>query len=369
MITIRRYNTETFLKTLAACMLACASTAVHAQSSVTFYGIADAGIVVEDGGANGRITKVTSGVGAASRFGFRGVEDLGGGTAAFFTLEAGAKIDTGEIDAAGTIFNRQALVGLRGGFGAVALGRQYTPYHTAMVTIVDPFTTGYAGSAKSLFPHNGTNIRTSNTISYATPKKNGFDAELAYSTGEQGDASLGRQFGGAVGYADGPLAVRLVYNNKNTDVAASGATPAVDRTLGRNYLLGASYNLGWLKLHGGFSVDKGDNAAPLINPNNPYGGARPTPSTDGRSILIGISAPVKGGTLMASVLHKDDRTAFNQDANAWGIGYLYALSKRTGLYAAYGHVDNRNGAGYTIANNTESGSGDTGYNLGLRHSF
>ena len=122
-------------------------------------------------------------------------------------------------------------------------------------------------------------------------------------------------------------------------------------------------------LHSGISSDKGDIAAPLINANNPYGGVRPTPSTDGRSYLLGISAPVMGGTLLASVLHKDDRTRFNQDANAWGIGYLYALSKRTGLYAAYGHVDNRNGAGYTVANNTESGSGDTAYNLGVRHSF
>lgn len=357
------------MKKIAALMLVMGSTAAHAQTSVTFYGIADAGIVVEDGGSAGRITKVTSGVGAASRFGFRGVEDFGNGVSAYFTLEGGAKIDTGEIDAAGTIFNRQALVGLRGSFGAIALGRQYTPYHTAMVSIVDPFSTGYAGSAKSLFPHNGTNIRTSNTITYATPKKNGFDGELAYSTGEQSRSAAGRQFGGAVGYAAGPLAVRLVYNNKNTDVAASGSTPAVDRSLGRNILLGASYNAGWIKLHGGYGIDKGDGAAPLINANNPYGGVRPTPSTDGRSYLLGISAPVKGGTLMASVLHKNDRTAFNQDANAWGIGYLYALSKRTGLYAAYGHVDNRNGAGYTIANNTESGSGDTSYNLGMRHSF
>ena len=357
------------MKTAAALVLLLGAGTAHAQTSVAFYGLVDAAIVVEDGGTAGRVTKVTSGAAAASRFGLRGVEELGDGMAAFFTLEGGTKIDTGEIDAAGTIFNRQAYVGLRTKLGSVALGRQYTPYHTAMVSIVDPFNTGYAGSAKSLFPHNGTNIRTSNTITYATPKKNGFDGELAYSVGEQSRSAAGRQFGGAIGYAAGPLAVRLVYNNKNTDVAATGATPAVDRSIGRNILLAASYNAGWIKLHSGISSDKGDNAAPLNNPNNPYGGVRPTPSTDGRSYLLGISAPVMGGTLLASVLHKDDRTRFNQDANAWGIGYLYALSKRTGLYAAYGHIDNRNGAGYTVANNTESGSGDTAYNLGVRHSF
>jgi hypothetical protein len=61
---------------------------------------------------------------------------------------------------------------------------------------------------------------------------------------------------------------------------------------------------------------------------------------------------------MSSVMHKHDRTHFNQDAGSIGIGYLHA---------AYGHIRNRNGAGYTIANNTEAGTGSTGYNLGIRH--
>jgi len=68
-------------------------------------------------------------------------------------------------------------------------------------------------------------------------------------------------------------------------------------------------------------------------------------------------------------MYKNDRTAFDQDAGAVGLGYLYPLSKRTELYAAYGHIRNHNGAGYTVANNSESGSGSTAYNLGIRHSF
>jgi predicted porin len=68
-------------------------------------------------------------------------------------------------------------------------------------------------------------------------------------------------------------------------------------------------------------------------------------------------------------MHKDDRSSFNQDASSWGIGYLYALSKRSNLYAAYGHINNKNGAGYTVANNTEAGTGNSGYNLGIRHTF
>ena len=72
---------------------------------------------------------------------------------------------------------------------------------------------------------------------------------------------------------------------------------------------------------------------------------------------------------MMSTMRKDDRTAFDQDDTSWGVGYLYALSKRTGLYAAYAHVRNRNGAGYTVANNNDAGTGSTGYNLGIRHAF
>jgi predicted porin len=142
------------LKNTAAMILAFGSAVAHAQSSVTIYGIADAAIVGERGGSAGNVTKVTSGAASASRLGFRGTEALGDGLSAFFTLETGAKIDTGEVDAASTIFNRQALVGLKGKFGQVALGRQYTPYHTTLV-ILDLFGTGYAGTSKNLFPDSG----------------------------------------------------------------------------------------------------------------------------------------------------------------------------------------------------------------------
>jgi predicted porin len=289
-----------------------AGAGAHAQTNVTIYGIADAAFVGESGSSAGHQTKLTSGAASASRIGFRGAEDLGDGVSAFFTLETGVKIDTGEVDAANTIFNRQAFVGLKTKAGAVALGRQYTPYHLTLTSVADPFGTGYAGTAKNLFPDNGTNVRASNTVTYTSPTVHGAHAELAYSAGEQAALAAGRQFGGALDYAQGPLRVRLAYNSKNTDVAATG----VNHDLGRNILLGANYDLKWIKLYGAFGVDKGFNSATLGNANNPYGGVKPTPSTDGREILLGFSAPVGPGTLMFSTQHKDDRTQFNQ---RWGI--------------------------------------------------
>jgi predicted porin len=342
--------------------------AAHAQSNVTIYGIADAAIVGERGGV-AAMDKITSGAASASRIGFKGDEQLGDDMSAFFTLETGAKIDTGELDATNTIFNRQAFVGLKGNFGAVSLGRQYTAYHSMLVSVVDPFGTGYAGTSKNLFPDWGSNVRTSNTIRYATPVVQGVDAETFYSAGEQSEISAGRQYGGAIGYANGPLTLRVAYNAKNSDVVGTATAAAVNHDIGRNTLIGAKYKLGWVTFSAGYEIDKGYNSAPLGNTNNNYGGVKPTASTDGRDTLLGLSALVGPGTLMFSVMHKTDRTSFDQDASSAGIGYLYNLSKRTGLYVAYAHIWNQNGAGYTVANNTESGSGSTGYNLGIRHTF
>ncbi|MEW7849155.1 porin [Massilia aurea] len=341
---------------------------VQAQTTLGLYGIVDAGIVGERGGT-ASTTKVTSGAAAASRIGIKGNEELGDGMAAFFILESGVRIDTGELDAQNTLFNRQALVGLKTRVGSVTVGRQYTPWHATLAAVADPFATGYAGTSKNLFPDSGSNVRTSNTVMVASPVIGGVSADLAYSAGERSiDSAAGRQYGGSVGYAAGPLVVRLAYNNRNTDLPAVAGEAAAWAT-GRNTLLAATYVVKGVKLHAGYGIDKGYNAAPIPNANNPFGGVKPTASTDGRSALLGATAPLGGGTLLFSVMHKDDKTAFNQDASAWGVGYLYHLSRRTGLYAAYAHVNNKNGAGYTVNNNSETGSGDTGYNLGLRHTF
>jgi predicted porin len=356
---------------LAAAVMALGAGAASAQSNVSIYGIVDAGYVRESGGAIGTVNKITSGVASASRIGFKGTEDLGSGITALFTLETGFRVDTGEVDVSGTIFNRQAFVGLKSNTaGMLTIGRQYTSWHNALAQVGDPFATGMAGTARNLFPDYGANIRASNTVLYTSPGYQGFTGEIAWSPGEQGGSnSAGRQFGGGIGYAAGPLAVRLAYNNRNQDVAPGPGITAVDRGVATNTLLVASYDFDVVKAHFAFGRERGFNSSPMGNTSNPFGGVRPTPSTDSNDWLIGITAPAGPGTFLASYQRKNDRSSFNQDANAWGIGYVYPVSKRTNFYAAYGSIDNKNGAGYTVANNTEVGSGDKGFNLGVRHSF
>ena len=51
-------------------------------------------------------------------------------------------------------------------FGALTVGRQYTPYYLALSTVGDPFAAGMLGTAKNLFPTAGVNTHTSNTLYY-----------------------------------------------------------------------------------------------------------------------------------------------------------------------------------------------------------
>lgn len=355
---------------IAAVTALCTAAPLWAQSQVTVYGVADIGLVGERGGRAGNVSKITSGPASASRIGFKGSEDLGGGLSAFFILEAGYSVDTGAFASNNVLFNRQALVGLKNRAGSLTVGRQTTPYHNTLVAVADPFGTGYAGTIKNAFPDWATNARTNNTVMYASPSWHGFSGDVAYAAGEQpGDSTAGRQMGASFGYSNGPLTIRFAYNNRNADTAATLDAPAVQRGTATNKLLAANYNAGFARFYVAVGTDKGWGAAPLGNNNNPYGGVQPVASTDGREALLGLTMPLAHGTLMASVMRKDDRTRYQQDARTWGVGYVYPLSPRTSIYTAYGSISNRNGAGYTVANNSEAGSGDRAYNVGVRHQF
>jgi predicted porin len=358
--------------TLAALLIGAFSASAQAQSNVTIYGLVDAGLVKESGGVAGSVTKITSGIGSQSRLGFRGVEDLGNGLSAVFALETGLKVDDGTLDnTASALFNRQAYVGLKSkDLGTFTLGRQYTMLYNAMSQVADPFGAGYAGSIKNLFPTAGANTRVSNAMVYASPVTSGFSAEALYALGEQaGSSTAGRQFGFGLNYAQGPLNARLVYNNRNQDTAAVGTTPAKIQDKAKNTLLAVNYDFTVVKAFFGYGVDKGLNSAP-IPVANAYGfKVAPKASIDSTDLLLGVSVPAGTGNVLASYIRKDDKTIGNQDASQIALGYIYPLSKRTSTYVAYARIKNKNGAGYTVGNNNEAGSGDKAFNLGIRHTF
>lgn len=346
-------------KALLAIALGSLAGYAAAQSNVVMYGIVDAGVVVEDGGAVGRVTKLTGGVENGSRLGFRGTEDLGDGLKAVFVLEMGFNLDTGTSAQGGTLFGRQALVGLQGKAGAVTLGRQYTPMFLTLSSI-DPFyASNLAGSAANLMSNAA--IRMNNTVKYASPTVNGFSAELAYGFGETaGDSRHGRQIGASGAYVNGPFSVRAAYANINNIPVAPAP---INR--GKTSLLGATYDFGPAKVALAYAMNKG-----TVNINNTV---NPDRNADNRDLMLGVSVPLGVHTLRASYIDKKDKAGTNRGASQWGVGYDYYLSKRTNLYLAYAHIGNDAPLGatgfYTVGNAAEVGSGNRGTNAGLRHTF
>ena len=352
----------------AAVLLATAAIAgnVHAQSAVTVYGLLDVAVVQEGGGIAGSVSKLSSGVGAGSRLGFKGKEELGNGWSALFLLENGFQADNGAMGQGGLLFGRQAYVGVQSPYGTLLLGRQYTPEYLVKV-FADPFGSGYVADSKNIIATSGNAFsRMDNTLKYQSPGMAGVNVELVAAPGEvSGDSTAGRQFGGSLAYTAGPLQLRAGYHNRNNDTATLKNTDNA-----RNAVLAAVYDFGVAKAHLLYGSNHGLNSSSLRNAANPFGRASvPVASTDSRDVLLGLTVPFGPHALLASYLRKDDRTARRQDASQVAIGYRYALSKRTSLYAVYARIDNRNGASYTVGNSIEAGSGDRAASAGISHAF
>jgi predicted porin len=318
------------------------SSVAQAQtpSSVMIYGVADAGIVAERGGGAGNLQTVSSGVASGSRIGFKGKEDLGGGTSAFFVLENGYNMDSGAAGQGGLLFGRQAYVGLSGAAGSVSFGRQYSPYYKATRDIVDPFCIGMAGNAQNIF---AANARVDNSVEYLTPKVSGFSADVIYGMGEAaGDSARNRSIGAAASYDVGPLSLVLAHHRRNDAAGLSHS---------RNTMLGGRYRFGVAVGHAAYSRN------------------RDLSGNGSKDALLALSVTAGGGKIIASLIeHRGDAGAAARARQA-AIGYVHSLSRRTDWYTSYGHIVDRNGATFKVGNATDAGSGTTGMNLGVRHVF
>ncbi|MES2160940.1 MAG: porin [Pseudomonadota bacterium] len=325
---------------MSALALGLVSPVAQAQSSVTVYGVADAGLVLERGGAAGNLQNISSGVGSGSRIGFKGKEDLGGGMSAGFVLENGFTIDTGAAGQGGLLFGRQAYVCLSGKAGAVSMGRQYMPYYKALRDVADPFVTGFAGNAQNVF---FPSTRVDNSVEYITPRYNGFSADVMYGFGETaGDSAKNRSIGGSASYDNGPLSLVLAHHQRDNALATAHT---------RYTMLAGRYRVDGVTGHAAYSRNQD-----LLGVTS-------------RDALLGVSVAAGAGKFLASYIdHRDDSAAHQRSRQA-AIGYLYPLSVRTDLYTAYGRILNRNGANFHVGTATDTGTGTAGFNLGVRHVF
>lgn len=328
--------------------VASAQAQVAPASSVTIFGTLDMAVAHLTGPVASRTGLSNSGANI-SRIGFRGTEDLGGGLAAGFWLEAGLDPDTGTGKANGGLsFNRRSTVSLQGNFGEVRLGRDDSV--SFLNTLVfDPFRANGVGATMA-FVMNGAPIQISNAVSYLTPQNlGGFYGQAQIAFGEQPSGSgskLGDYTGLRAGYQQGPLHAaaavgKLKGANADADVTASNFAAAYDFGMVRPVLLWASEKTNVRKV---------------------------------TAIQLGATAPLGSGELRATVGHYDTANS-NANWNKFSLGYGYNLSKRTQIYGSYGRVSNKDGAqrainllGLGTAGTTLGGS-STGYEVGLRHFF
>ncbi|SFU26571.1 porin [Paraburkholderia aspalathi] len=225
-------ETRKMIAPLCCTALGMLSSTVHAQSSVTLYGLIDEGIVYQSntGGANGgkRIfLDSTSGL-TGSRWGLKGDEDLGSGLHAIFTLESGVNLNSGALAQGGDLFGRQIFVGLKSDqAGSLTFGRQYD-----MVFYFIAFLRNSGAIGTSLFAPPGDlantadSVRVNNAIRYMSPTYRGFSYGAEYSVGgAPGNTTANSGYSLGAKYEGGPLSIGAAFQyfkNPTSSTAGSG---------------------------------------------------------------------------------------------------------------------------------------------------
>lgn len=336
-------NTKKLIKPALAAALAAGACSAWAQSSVNLYGIVDAAVERASTGSGVSATRLVSGQGSASRLGFRGTEDLGGGLRAIFNLEAAVNVDngTGGSVGGGLMFNRQSWVGLGGNWGQVTFGRQFRPEARAVFGM-DPFDAGSVASPPNTYAN--TVFRSDNAIVYESPRMAGFVGRVMYAFGERAGGVSGAldDVGASLQYYNGPLYLAYGYDSMRN-------ATATDRRKWNSF--GGSYDFGVVKLYGALRNRK-EGVANL----------------DEHNYWIGVGVPIGALTLQATVGRVNDKTALNRDAKGYSFGAEYLLSKRTDVYMRYAKLRNDNGATFGLDNGV-NGPSPSSLVAGIRHRF
>ncbi|WP_031360683.1 porin [Caballeronia sordidicola] len=218
---------------LALAALGTFAGVAHAQSSVTLYGIVDAGFAYNNNSGGHKLYETSAGNLQGDRWGLRGTEDLGGGLKALFVLENGFNAFSGKLGQGGDEFGRQAYVGLSSQFGTVTLGRQYDSVvdYTGAFEVGSQWASFYAAHPGDLDNLNNSN-RVNNSIKYASANYSGITFGGLYSLGGvAGQFNRNQIFSGGIGYSQGPLQLGAGYLNvKNPNFSFFGNTASASAT-------------------------------------------------------------------------------------------------------------------------------------------
>ncbi len=384
------------LKNIAIASLPLCSGAAFAQSSVTLYGVADVNVeyvnhlgVVPTAfnqfnrGPSHDVVRMTSGGLSGSRWGLRGVEDLGSGLKSVFVLESGFNLETGTSQQSGRLFGRQAFVGLQSSYGQVSFGRQYTSMFE-MLANYSP--TAYATQYEPIILQSGPNFREDNTIKYsgqfgpvkaiahwsfgvgvALPATVGIATPIGGNGEVPGQFRRDSAYGAAVAYETGPIGVTIGYDQWNPTIGNSSGTV-------RKAVVGASYSYGPAKIMGGYRWGRNTNAADVLFQRDDF-------------YWIGAIyqvSPAVGLTLEYNYDNVKSLFGNTQVANPWQIAFVanYAFSKRTDVYVTTAFAKNAGlmleslatvyANSLSLGNSYALGNGQStmiGAAVGLRHKF
>lgn len=408
-----------------------ASFGAQAQSTVTIYGLVDAGYNRVSGLRQGTANTIASGIMEGTRFGLRGSEDIGGGYKGIFTLESRVEADTGSlsnrpnsglqlpdrvstsvlastaglplslaartgvvgavnntlatsafgVNLAGNLFDRQAYGGLVTPFGAVTLGRQYTPGYLAQASFDASLTQSSLAAGQVASLPAAFDIRLSNTVQYGIQAA-GVTAALMYGAGEvAGNSAAGRFYGGMVLYKTPAFAVGFGHNQKKNELGQKSLT---------NNVVGANVTIGPGALYGMYATIQDDNPSGLSS----IAGAVTTATgsaavgaafqsayntafqQDANLMHVGYRMILGANTIVVAYNRLDDKRAVNADTDSYGVTYTYALSKRTNLNAVLTRFNNKGagqvapgGNGFLGGVTAAAGTDSSNIALGIRHMF
>jgi len=361
-------------KSLIALAVISATGSAYAQSSVSIYGILDGGYnQVTTTTATGDVKVRASGGNAAgawasNRLGFRGTEDLGGGTTANFVYELG--MNAGTDGALTTSAARLSHISLANkDLGEVKVGRQYNPIFLTSVSL-DAGRANNVAFGRVLYGQIAT-TRSSGGINYTSPNFNGFVVNAIVGQNETDSTTLlgvtttaadsASSMGGSISYTLGDLNLQAALHQTNLKNPAATATTAATAGDKDETLFGGTYTMGNIKalaMYGSTKVKNSVGAQFAKREGYQLGlqaslnGAYNTPGSIDLFATYG-SADVQAGSSAAENTTKGTQ-----------VGGMYNLSKRTGVYAAYGKT-----TGTLTGTGTLFASKGNELAVGVRHSF
>jgi len=332
----------------------------HAQSSVTLYGVVDAGFSFNSNAAGGRQYAITSGNNYSSRWGLKGSEDLGGGLKAIFTIEGGFSTTTGTIGQNGTLFGRQAWVGLSSSsYGAVTLGRQNPDGYQSVGALEAGGQWAASGAGYGAHAGDVDNLdnfnRVNNTIKYQSPTYNGLTISTLYSLGgKAGNFTQNEIFDFGATYQMGSVVLGAVYtfvkdpnfsfygnraNDSTTAVNITSPVQAGYASAGSQQIIaaGGAYTFGLATIGLVYSNTQFQNLGTvsvtgLNTAEKAYTGTA-TFNTGEVNFKYQVSPALQLGTAYIYMRNSGASGANGATYQQFDVGGYYSLSKLTSLYA------------------------------------